>query len=464
MKFEKKVSWKVAIALVLVAILVSSTIVYTFAVSPGSTFTISLGIYPGAPSYTVWREGSNCFAKDVNGFIAYSGTNAGQIINWALGNLTSGRTWKEKVLLKGNFPLTIPLSLASYTILDIQGKLTVATNIDAIQIIGTVGTYKVFVDVCNGIIVGPGVPIATSNVGINVSYTEHVIIEKVDVSLFYRGIQWNYCYEGNGVFKSEFHNNVYNNINLYQTNALTILSCVLHDASDVDGAALMIEYRSGLNNILSCIIEGNKGMGAWIKDSHDNLLEGNWFENCQSVAIYESYADGEEKYVGNNRFLNNYFDSNDGNVTLRRSQITLYKSLGDKIIGNTFFNGAGYTYTQAAILLESGAQDTEVDLNKHDAGTGTMAFIVNSGTRTKFWRNPTFVTENSGSALILNGHTNVTFAHGLAGSPVLVTLGATQAEVAGAWWIFVNSTHIRILVTNAVSDNRAVSWIAEYHP
>jgi len=38
---------------------------------------ISAGIYPGAPSYTIWREGNNYFAKDENGYIAsgFSGTN-----------------------------------------------------------------------------------------------------------------------------------------------------------------------------------------------------------------------------------------------------------------------------------------------------------------------------------------------------------------------------------------------------
>jgi len=80
MKFEKKVSWKFAIALVLVASLISTTFVYVLAVSPSSTFTITSGIYPGAPTYTIWKEGSNYFAKDANGFIGYSGIDAPTVI------------------------------------------------------------------------------------------------------------------------------------------------------------------------------------------------------------------------------------------------------------------------------------------------------------------------------------------------------------------------------------------------
>jgi len=63
-----------------VASLISATFVYVFAVSPSSTFTISSGIYPGAPTYTIWREGSNYFAKDANGVLAYSGTVAYTLI------------------------------------------------------------------------------------------------------------------------------------------------------------------------------------------------------------------------------------------------------------------------------------------------------------------------------------------------------------------------------------------------
>jgi parallel beta-helix repeat protein len=81
MKVEKQVSLKWAIALVLIACLVSSSIVYyAIAVSPSSAFTISGGVYPGAPSYTIWREGSYYFAKDANGEIDYSGTTAATVI------------------------------------------------------------------------------------------------------------------------------------------------------------------------------------------------------------------------------------------------------------------------------------------------------------------------------------------------------------------------------------------------
>jgi len=77
--------------------------------------------------------------KDLStGQIIEQGTTiseAANIINWALGNLTSGRTWKEKVVLKGNFTISSTINGVSYLILEIQGKLTLASgsNVDLLR-------------------------------------------------------------------------------------------------------------------------------------------------------------------------------------------------------------------------------------------------------------------------------------------------------------------------------------------
>lgn len=58
---------------------------FTFAV-PSSTMYGSSGIYPGAPSYTVWREGSTYFAKDAYGALLSDAgsSNASYVINSAI--------------------------------------------------------------------------------------------------------------------------------------------------------------------------------------------------------------------------------------------------------------------------------------------------------------------------------------------------------------------------------------------
>jgi len=82
----------------------------------------------------IWKDG-------INGTVYATGTTpteATNIINWALGNLTSGRTWKEKVVLKGTFGLMGQIDLGNYTILDLTNAKLVAKNgySDSYMIVG----------------------------------------------------------------------------------------------------------------------------------------------------------------------------------------------------------------------------------------------------------------------------------------------------------------------------------------
>lgn len=79
-KIEQNIKKTLKVSFIFLAIGLMLGALIVFAATPSSTFYISSGIYPGAPSYTIWREGSNYFAKDANGLIAYSGTNTSQII------------------------------------------------------------------------------------------------------------------------------------------------------------------------------------------------------------------------------------------------------------------------------------------------------------------------------------------------------------------------------------------------
>lgn len=83
-KIPKQVSLRIATALILCSIILAAgfSILYmVLASAPSSTFWLAPGIYPGAPSYTVWREGNNYFAKNANGELEYGETNASYVIN-----------------------------------------------------------------------------------------------------------------------------------------------------------------------------------------------------------------------------------------------------------------------------------------------------------------------------------------------------------------------------------------------
>lgn len=101
--------------------------------SPPDT-VIEQGSGVEAASYIIFL-GSNgvCYAKSGdNGEIMYSGDNTAVINNVLENGLTSGRTWKEKVVVKGDFTFTKAVEIPSYTNLDLsQAKITLSDGADS---------------------------------------------------------------------------------------------------------------------------------------------------------------------------------------------------------------------------------------------------------------------------------------------------------------------------------------------
>jgi len=138
--FDQKINLKTVIILILISILMASGTTYILAQTPTSTFTISPGIYPGAPSYTIWKEGNYYYAKDSIGAIKYSGSDASTVIQSALNNL--GVDGGAIFLKNGEYLWTTTVSVP-YNMTSIigEGRNTVikisANNIAVFSITGT---------------------------------------------------------------------------------------------------------------------------------------------------------------------------------------------------------------------------------------------------------------------------------------------------------------------------------------
>ncbi len=88
---------------------------------------LAAGIAEIPASFLVYKSGSTYYARNGStGAILTSGADASVVIQAALNALTSGRTWKEKVVLKGDFTVS-SIALPSYTTLEILGSLKVLT-------------------------------------------------------------------------------------------------------------------------------------------------------------------------------------------------------------------------------------------------------------------------------------------------------------------------------------------------
>lgn len=100
---------------ILSTVLALTPVVYVLAQGGSTTFTISSGIYPGAPSYTVYSVSGTYYAKNAYGVISYSSTNASFVINSAINSaLPNG-----KVVCVGTLTLDKPIliTLTEYSTL-----------------------------------------------------------------------------------------------------------------------------------------------------------------------------------------------------------------------------------------------------------------------------------------------------------------------------------------------------------
>ena len=121
MKIEIKRTKILISVIFLIVTLASSFAGYVYGQSGSTTFTISSGVYPGSPSYTIYVEDGTYKAKNAYGYISWSSTESTVIINNAMDSLTTGTIQlksgtytinrltsnKESTTLSDRFPLFV---------------------------------------------------------------------------------------------------------------------------------------------------------------------------------------------------------------------------------------------------------------------------------------------------------------------------------------------------------------------
>jgi fibronectin type 3 domain-containing protein len=96
-----------------------------------------------SPSVIITVSGTTYTAKNyATGATISSGTNAATVINAGINALTAGRTTKQKVLLQGMFTINNPIIMTSYTILELQGKVTMANAAGEKFMVSTSGRWN----------------------------------------------------------------------------------------------------------------------------------------------------------------------------------------------------------------------------------------------------------------------------------------------------------------------------------
>jgi len=137
------------------------------------------------------EEAGRYIAQDQKGKTRFRDTNVTAVIQSALNALTSGRTWKEKVILRGNFTIDDIIKIPSYTTLEIQGKITLADgrNVDMFENSDQVNGNS-YIEINGGILDGNKAN-QTAGHGIHFYRVDHSVIKEVRVvNAFNDGIRW----------------------------------------------------------------------------------------------------------------------------------------------------------------------------------------------------------------------------------------------------------------------------------
>lgn len=486
----KKVCFALSLS-ILILVVSLGYVLYTYAVSPTSTFVISGGIYPGAPTYTIWTESGNYYAKNVYGSIAYSGTNASAIINAAIDATTTagGTVFVKNGLysISGRTQLTgIPNIYASIVMHDnvsLIGENMYSTilKLEAATAACVIGSnFPAFHTAIKNLCVDGNKALQTSQnvdgqqTGITMDTFYGEISHIYAINCIHEGV-----YNSGGYFnRDEYIYTVNCGSGDSQSYGGYVFSTPSYSVCDqiwvesaypgISGGGVKLDnlYHSTATNIH---VQNTTGSGIYISSNNvesffDNLYSINSSEygillepanntNCGHLFVDRSAHEGIYIIANNSRFdYLSVADAHDSGIIVDNSR--------NIQIGYVFVKDVDTPSTMSyGVSLYSGGNITVLggSLDQCHALSGPMIIYPNIGGIV--YNVVGFRTENSGNATVSTGGT---VTHGLGGIPtmVMVTAGTT-----GPTDVYVSAVGATTFAINFGGGGSALFyWKAEYRP
>jgi len=440
---------KVLVTFAMILILSISLTYYIVKGTVESGGTYYLDIPFGDASYYVGKfsNGSTWMVNGDTWQCEAVSTDASQIINWASGNLTSGRTWKEKIVVKDDFIITNTVKISSYTILEIDGKWTLANGVNKNVIENlNLTSGDTSIEIRGGRIDGNG---ANQNAGsiIYWSGVQDGIIEGMYLESSYNSIIK--IVKPSGVLTET--NRIFNNRIRTSTHKHGIeapYDCsIFSNYIDYNKEAGIYSFSSlGAGGLLISDnhLWGNL-RGIWFKGSNDNSIIANYIEFNYWEGIYiESYStlpSDHQQIIGNCLKQNSREGANLYNAIYLKGLVT--NPIWNIIINDNRIYDA--TYHKHAIFGEYVAYATICNNVLQSYSSPIISGV--DGPSSIIKNNRGFVTENYVSATNTTATTFV-FNHGLAGTPDFVCYSFNTTAITGHSWTS-TSTQITVTVTGS---------------
>jgi len=443
-KIPKQISLKTALIFIGISILLISGVFYVLGATPSTPSGMSPGLYPGAPSYTIWKEGSNYFAKDAGGLLKYSGTNASQITKNCIDALPA-----EGGLIhftSGYFYFTHTIVIARNNVhIDGEGSdntrllLSNAANCHLFSI--TPATLKNFISIRNLSLKGNKANQVGQSHGIYIyGYAGDIFLTDLYIDDF----------NSSGIFVLPI-SRVWN---------LWIKNCLIEGNTE-EGIYLKAHVAIHFVHITGNYLHGNKngiriqnntGRAINIEENiikenqeHGILLEGAQYVNIIGNQIFDNSVKTTATYDG--VYVGIYTTNNAYNINIE-----------DNIITNQGFNNKQRYGINVADLSDNLTIQGNNLVNNALAG---MNVSTGACASSEIHHNLGFNTENSGSAII-SSSTVVTVNHGLVATPTSVTVTMGSSGTGDYYISDLTSTQFTVHVTS--SGTYTVYWYAEYTP
>ena len=241
---------------------------------PGKLFTDK---YVIPPSSLVFRWAGLTYEKKWWGQIAGGLVDARTVMQAAINALTSGRTWKEQVVLRGDFPMSGALELPSYTSLETLGRLYLqdGVNTNVIENADPTGG-NARMQIVGGLIDGNKANNPTGGHGIAFTKVADSVIDR---------IRTEYC-KGSGVSLENTSDecavtklySMFNDgygLTIAETNDLTVAHCQFRQ-NQQNG---LMQSGGDFNTFLGNHYLSNVVRGAFFYASQQNMVIGDHFRN-----------------------------------------------------------------------------------------------------------------------------------------------------------------------------------------
>ena len=499
----RKLDLKLTVGLVLISVILTSAIWYVWAATPTTTIWISPGIYPGAPSYTIWREGSNYFAKDATGQIDYSGTNASDVINSALDN------GKSVFLTNAIYRTTHTIALNAGNELLGEGYDTVIKPVDNCDIQAAMGVIqnkgRFFAPstsdnntrIANLRVDGNNDSQTTAFEGIAIGYSYGCTIENVwvhnspeiGISIAVGSVDIinskSYLNEADGlqldfgasnlvggsfrVYGGRYHHNegagikFHAGVNNWIEPASFTVSLTEVDNNGEGG--IIASFATGNvekvvfanNHVHDNVNDGIAFAGGTISSDY-GIIIGNVVENNDFCGIKLWVVNGTT--VQDNIVRNNVQVS--GGANNYEAGIYVYQSNNVMISGNIVMDDQTPKTQRFGMRLNEGVTSSENITASFNIVTGNKEgdfYFENSITNLTVTGNIGLVTENHGISSVATG---ATVAHGLSGTPTGIQVTAGEAGPTDIYLTAIGSSTFTINFGGG--GTKQFCWCAKYAP